>query len=133
MAQLDWNENLQVGISEMDCEHKRLVALVNQLDDALQAGDTQQRLIQAFDDLVVYTRNHFASEDRFLQSTGCRDMSQRRQDHEDFLQKVQTMHQDFHGQQVQVSGETVTFLKEWTLDHITRQDSKYAQDLLQSA
>lgn len=133
MSPLEWNESLQLGVTEMDCEHKRLVGLVNQLENALQVGDTQEKLIKAFDDLVVYTRNHFASEDRFLQSTGCRDLAQRAQAHGAFMENVQAMHQAFHERREQVSPETVAYLKSWTLAHITEQDAKYAQDLLQTA
>jgi hemerythrin len=44
MPYLEWKDALSIGIKSIDEQHQQLVALVNDLHDAAQAGDQRPAL-----------------------------------------------------------------------------------------
>jgi Hemerythrin len=48
-----------VGVKVMDQQHKRLVALVNELFEAMQRGSGNQGAAKVLRGLLDYTRTHF--------------------------------------------------------------------------
>lgn len=65
MPTLQWSNSLALGLPEMDATHHEFVDLlarvVNAPDDAL---------LPLWRELVAHTDDHFAREDRWMQSTG---------------------------------------------------------------
>jgi len=57
---------LSVNIQSIDEQHKKLVALVNNLNDAMSSGKGQLIMGKILDDLVAYTKTHFATEERLM-------------------------------------------------------------------
>ena len=70
MALLDWNSSLSVDVSAMDEEHKKLITLVNNLNEAMKQGKTKDEMDKVFNELARYTQTHFASEERWMQQVG---------------------------------------------------------------
>ncbi len=60
---LEWNDNLSMGIPEIDTEHQRFIRLVNQLNEAIigrmEIGEVMQRMRAIMDDAHA----HFAHEE----------------------------------------------------------------------
>ncbi len=44
MSLMEWNEKLSVGVPSIDEQHKKLVAMLNELYDAMQAKHDQDAL-----------------------------------------------------------------------------------------
>ncbi|MDO9144017.1 bacteriohemerythrin [Rhodoferax sp.] len=65
MPALQWTDSLALGLSEMDTTHQEFVALLAQV---VHAPD--DALLPLWRDLVAHTDDHFAREDRWMQSTG---------------------------------------------------------------
>jgi len=55
MALITWNAALSVGVKEIDDQHKKLIDLVNQLNDAMHAGKGRDVLGAVLAELVKYT------------------------------------------------------------------------------
>ena len=58
MAYLDWSESYSVGIPKIDMQHQKLVAFLNQLYEAMQAGKGNDVLGKVLNDLAMYTKTH---------------------------------------------------------------------------
>ena len=56
MPLMNWTEKLSVGVAVIDDDHKKLVAMVNELYDAMQAGRGKDTLGRILDGLVQYTK-----------------------------------------------------------------------------
>jgi len=68
-----WNDQLSVSIEAIDTDHKQLVAILNELYDAIHAGHGREAVTEIIERLVDYTRYHFAREEELFSSTGYLD------------------------------------------------------------
>ena len=66
MTILNWNKLLVLGIDSIDNQHKHLVDLANQLDEAVAIGTDHHTLIKIINDLVNYTVLHFQHEEQLM-------------------------------------------------------------------
>lgn len=126
MPLMEWNDKLSVGIQQFDGEHKRLVAMVNELFDAIQAGKAKDTLGRILDGLVTYTKTHFAHEERYMRDHGYPDYAAHKAEHEALTKQVMDVQAKHRGGAGAVLGmEVMTFLKGWLLKHIQGTDKKY--------
>ena len=82
MPLMEWNDKLSVGVAQFDNEHKKLVAMVNELFDAVQGGHGKEALGKILDGLIAYTKTHFANEERYFQQHGYADYAQHKAEHD---------------------------------------------------
>lgn len=126
MAYLEWQSNLSVGVNELDDHHKQLVALINQVYDALAAADQQERVAKVLNDLVAYTHYHFDREEHYMRGAGYPEYNQHRQAHAALVEQVLELQSRFNRDPASVKAmETMDFLSRWLMQHILGQDLKY--------
>ena len=70
MPLMTWTDKLSVGVGVIDEDHKKLVGMVNELYDAMQAGQGRDSLGRILNGLVQYTKFHFAREEKCFAQTG---------------------------------------------------------------
>lgn len=127
MALLEWNDALSVGISEMDQQHKRLVELINQLYNAMGMGKGDDVKGTVLNDLVTYTKLHFAAEERLMQKYAYPHFAAHKQLHDELTGQVLRLKERLQAGQMVTSVTLGNFLKDWLQRHITQQDRKYGQ------
>lgn len=126
MPLMEWTTKMSVGVTQFDDEHKKLVAMVNELFDAVQGGRGKDALGKILDGLIAYTKTHFANEERFMQQHGYPDMAAHRAEHEALARQVVEVQQKYHsGATATLSMEVMNFLKNWLVKHIQGTDRKY--------
>lgn len=127
---LCWNEKFSVGIDEIDRQHKQLMNLINNIDEEISKGGSYAQFAPIVEELVSYTRQHFAYEEKLLKANQCPDFEQHQQSHLllykeilDWQKKVQNCNQ------TQLK-ELMTMLKLWFPSHILIADKKDAEFLM---
>lgn len=116
---------MQLGIPAIDADHKRLVALLNHLHYAVIAGDDRRGIGDLLEDLVAYTRSHFAREEALMKSSGYPDLENHRRVHEriaENMQAYQTAYLDAPGA-FDMDG-FYDFVSGWLLHHVLGEDMK---------
>jgi len=126
MPLMTWTERLSVGVKVLDEDHKRLVALVNELYDAMQAGHGRDTLGRILDGLVRYTKEHFAREEKFFAQSHYPAADSHRQQHEALTRQVMDVQRKYAaGSASTLSLDVLQFLKNWLINHIQGSDQKY--------
>ena len=74
MPIIHWTPDFAVGVSSLDTDHKVLISLINQLDDAIRAGEPQETLTRVLEALLDYTDYHFAREEALMHACGYPDV-----------------------------------------------------------
>ena len=122
---VEWIESYSVGIPEIDAEHKRLVALINELHSAYVAGQSRQDVVHILNGLVAYIATHFVHEEAFLRETHYPQIDAHIQLHQKFAKEVASKCRRVRGDQFPRALELLSFLKTWLINHIIIKDKEY--------
>lgn len=129
MAMFEWKDEYSVNIKEIDDQHKQLVAMVNELHEAMMQQRAKDALGGLLNKLVSYCANHFAVEERLMETHGYPDFASHKAKHEKMTAKVAALQSDFKSGKVNLTIEVSQFLKDWLDKHILGTDKKYAAHL----
>jgi hemerythrin len=124
MALLQWDDKFDVGLPRVDAQHRRLFELFNQLDDARENGRADDVLQHLLDELLAYTRTHFADEEIFMRATAHPGYARHKVEHEKLLAQVQAFQVQLAAGATTLSDEVMSFLVDWLLDHIQGLDQE---------
>jgi len=75
MPLFPWSDDLSVKVTLIDDQHKKLIALINSLHDAMRAGEGKQVLEKTLKELADYTVYHFQTEEKYMQAVPLPDLS----------------------------------------------------------
>ena len=129
MALITWSDSYSVNSPEMDAQHKKLVAMINDLHDAMKDGHGKEALGRTLDGLIDYAGIHFADEERLMVKVNFAELPAHKLEHEAFVKKALKLQADFHTDQVVLSFTVMEFLKDWLVNHILKNDKKYGETL----
>lgn len=65
MARLDWHDCYEIGVGFIDEDHRQILALMQQMRDAVTAGDCEHCL-RLSNEILIQTATHFMHEETFL-------------------------------------------------------------------
>lgn len=122
MAVVDWSPDLEIGVSEIDQQHRNLVAITNHLHDALLAGQAQQAIEWIIDELTVYVKFHFDAEEKYMKTHGHADTAAHKLEHKEMLKAIRRFRKKFYEGEPRVENEVMSFLSGWLLQHIMGTD-----------
>jgi hemerythrin len=126
---ISWSDEFSVGIQEIDEQHKCLVELINKLYTGLAAKDNTVAVEQVLDELVNYTRVHFAVEECLMRLFAYPDYDAHKQTHDNLVERVGQFQSQYKSGDHKVGMDLLLFLKEWLLHHISKVDKHYAPHL----
>ena len=126
MAFFNWNDNLNIGILQIDAQHKNLVNIVNQLYEAMSKGQGKEIKGKIVKEMAGYTITHFGAEEKLMQQHNYPEFAQHKKEHELFIKKVQEFNNEIQKGNMIIVSNVANFLKEWLIKHIQGTDKKYA-------
>jgi hemerythrin len=129
MAFFTWSENFSVGVREMDAQHQKLVAMVNQLHDAMAVGKGNEMIGPILTGLVDYTKSHFAAEERLMSAHGYPTLPAHKVEHENLVKQVGEIVAKFKAGKTMISVSVMNFLRDWLMGHIKGSDKGYGMYL----
>ncbi len=124
-----WQEGYSVGIRALDDDHKRLLYLINNLCTAAHYRTDMAFERQALNEVIDYTKTHFAREENLLQSHQYPDFAAHKQQHEVMIAKVNELAQRYERDRDGTIDELLKYLREWLVQHILGTDHKYRAHL----
>jgi len=126
MALIKWTDELTVGIETMDVQHRHLVDIINNFDEALRKGKGSRILNEILNDLVGFTQEHLADEEKTMLAAGYEGLGKHQAQHRQLLQKVERFQFEFNAEDSRVTGTAHEFLKNWLTSHILLDDKAFA-------
>jgi hemerythrin len=119
---------MSVGVKALDDDHKRLIDLLNKLHDGMKSGRGKEVVGKVLDDLVSYTKYHFAREEEFFDKTGYPG-DDHKKEHKELVDQAVKLQSRYKSGESVLSIETLDFLKNWLNGHILGTDKKYTAHL----
>jgi hemerythrin-like metal-binding protein len=126
-----WDSSLQLGISQIDDQHKQLVGMINDLHRAMKQRQTMVVTGGILERLVSYTVFHFDVEEKLFQKHNYPELSEHKKVHENLVAKVKDFKTKVEQGDATISMELMDFLKDWRVSHIKGTDKKYVPFLKQ--
>ena len=82
MSLITWKDEFSVGVAAVDVEHRELIQLINDLDDAMQGEATHSTVVQTLGEIYARISAHFALEEKIMRGAGYGGYDAHKQDHE---------------------------------------------------
>lgn len=127
MSLIEWNPAFSVKVKKFDDQHKKLVELVNQLYDAMKAGEGNMVLGVVLQSLISYTSTHFADEEKMMLANGYPDLAKHKAIHQDLVKQVLDLQKKYQAGNPVLTMTLLNFLKDWLVKHIQGEDLRYGQ------
>jgi hemerythrin-like metal-binding protein len=121
-----WNQDLSVGVAEADEVHRALYELSAQAKEAMDRGD--RAAVQAhLDDLRTASADHFAAEERLMETSGFAGLKDHRAAHAAYLGELDKL-----GAELAARGLSPLFrlwfgsrLTDWLRFHLRGADAQF--------
>ena len=128
MAFFEWQDKYDLGVGEMNDEHKTLIHKMNGLHDLNESGASKNKIIEAYDDFTAYTIKHFTDEEQYMESIDFPGLATHKLIHKGLLEKVVAFGNDFKGSSTgKFDDNFFSFLNVWLASHICGIDMKYGE------
>ena len=121
-----WTQSDSVNIAVLDRQHQQLFETVNDLDQALSAGEGNLVIEPVLDRLVEYALVHFAAEESLMQEHDFPGLPTHRTQHELFRHKVAEYLEEHRAAKGGVPVSLLFFLKDWLKRHVQKTDKQYS-------
>lgn len=125
MVLINWDASLSVDIIEIDSQHKQLVAMINDLHQAMLEGKSRDVLGKIIINLLGYAKEHFGTEEKYFERYQYPEAEPHKKEHALFVQKVNTFKEDFEQGRIGLSIEVMDFLSQWLKQHIKDVDKRF--------
>ena len=133
MAFIEWRADYNLDIDELDAQHRRLAEVVNRFDEAVRHGRGSRVMDEILNELIGYTQEHFAYEEKFMEEAGYSGLKRHKAQHRQLLQKVERLQYDFGQGSRRITTEVRDLLRYWLMNHILKNDVEFAAELKQGA
>jgi hemerythrin len=122
----EWSDEFSIGIEEINQEHRRLLDLLNELHDAVDAGSAREVLGKVLDELMRYVVYHFSHEEELFQRTNYPGAERHIRQHRDLTATAKKVYDDFQTSASEtLPRQVLDFLKNWLVEHIMGSDRAF--------
>jgi hemerythrin len=125
---LELDPALLTGVDEIDAQHRELFQRINALLEASRSRRSGQEVIRILEFLGGYVIDHFAAEDRIMETTGYPNIEGHRAEHRQFVKELEILRHELKSE-----GPTTLFVirvgnrvTQWLREHIYRTDRTLA-------
>jgi len=129
MQFLEWKEEYELGIKEIDIQHRGLFDIVSKLSNTRKYETKGKYFLATFDKLFEYARIHFATEERYMRESNYPKLMEHRQEHGQFLAELEKVRMNLERNEPSAHQAILEFVKGWYELHILGTDRDYQQFL----
>ena len=127
MSLIKWKDEFDLGIEEIDVEHRALVALINALHDAMSLGAGRADIIEGISEIYALVSAHFAREEAFMRETRYMAYAEHKEDHEVLLDDLRDIIDDVSGNGDYEEARLSADLQYWFAEHFRTHDARLHQ------
>jgi diguanylate cyclase (GGDEF)-like protein/hemerythrin-like metal-binding protein/PAS domain S-box-containing protein len=121
-----WNAAFDLGIEEIDAQHRHLVAMINAMAATVADRGRLPDVRTVLGELMDYAERHFADEGRLIDESPLspEDREQHKDKHRDFIRVIRDLlrRSDLH--RAEIAERVLDFLITWLIAHILHSDRK---------
>jgi methyl-accepting chemotaxis protein/hemerythrin len=120
-----WKPDYEIGITEIDDQHKKLLIIANKFLKAHAEGSVPQVLSETLQELVNYTKYHFESEEKHMDEAGYPSALTHKSMHKDLVNQIVQILMQLKEGKAYALNELANLIKEWLVNHMIKEDRKF--------
>ncbi len=126
---INWNDSYSVGNTEMDEQHKKLIAIINKLFKSFKEGNAQEILQDILQEMINYANFHLNSEEKLMFKNNYPQKEEHEKLHQSFRDKTNELKNLLNSDSKDAHYKMIDYLKTWWTNHILVEDMKYSDFL----
>jgi hemerythrin len=132
---IEWQDNLSIGVLEIDIQHKLLFDKFNTFLNAYQSDGNTEGTLRMFWFLEAYAVTHFKEEEKLMQQVAFPAFPAHRQKHQAFIENVNQLKERLRveGLSQALVTNLTSFITSWLVQHISTEDRAIGAFVNQSA
>jgi hemerythrin-like metal-binding protein len=123
---MTWSSKYSVGVEALDNQHLAFMKALNDLHAAAMRGKAREVADPLLGRILSKASEHFAAEERLMESTRYPGLAEHRSKHQEFTAKVGALVARQKQGEAAVYTELLYFMRDWLYNHMQIEDSKYA-------
>lgn len=122
METIHWEESMEVGVSLMDVDHRKLVEILASLQQSQR--DSRELVAATIDTLVDYTKDHFRHEEEAMRLYKYPETEPHTVEHEELLSRLLAFKERADSGHVASALELMDFLGAYLTTHMLGADKR---------
>lgn len=127
----EFKKEYEIGVKEIDSEHRQFFAYLNSAVDALDLPDEQavKSATELLDVLMAYAAKHFKHEEAYMRRTNSPELAPQIDEHLRFKKTIASMTERKGEMSRQDLGTLFVFMAKWLREHILTADMRISHDM----
>ena len=127
MSLIEWKDEFNLGIEEVDNEHRDLVALINALHEAMSAGAGHADIVEGLSEIYALVAAHFGREEAYMRETRYMAYAEHKEDHEVLLDDLREIIDEIRSGGRYAEARLSADLQYWFSEHFRTHDARLHQ------
>ena len=124
MANIEWLDDFNINVRELDAQHRTMAGLVNRLHRAVEDREGRAAVAAILAELVECTREHFEMEERMMLEHGYPEYSAHTREHRELMGQLETVRRKVTEGTGLVFAQGADFSSDWIMVHLLDSDKK---------
>ena len=129
MSLIDWRDEFSVGVESVDHEHRGLIELINELDEAMQQDIQHATVVSSLGEIYAQVASHFALEEKIMRDARYANLAAHKEDHELLLDELLDTIDSVDEKGSYDRHALAQGLDRWFSDHFRTHDAKLHRQL----
>jgi hemerythrin len=126
-AFISWRDDLSVGVSALDDQHKQVLDVINSIYEIRFENASHEALLKNLTKLQFFTETHFRYEESVMKFANYPNFEEHRLYHEAMMAKTVKICSQFRSNIQSDTDDLFQLLKNWWLSHICKEDRDYIE------
>ena len=129
MALIEWNDEFSVGVPDVDYEHQKLIALINDLHEAMSSDNSEVTVMDFLGEIYAQVSGHFALEEKIMRERKYDHYAEHKADHEALLDELRDIMDDYEENAYFSDNTFANAVGSWFSDHFKNRDARLHKHL----
>jgi hemerythrin len=129
MASIEWREDFNINVRQLDQQHREMAELANRLDRAANERQARESIRRILEELIAVTRVHFDTEERLMLEYGYPEYSAHAKEHQQLMEQLHAVQRKVDAGANLVFAAGADFSRDWVMVHLLGSDKKLGEFL----
>jgi hemerythrin len=126
---IEWDESFNVGVEQMNDEHKVIIDLIGQLFMMSESDTPFEKIVNTLEELSSFTSKHFTDEEAYMESVDYQYLKEHQKIHETLKMDLNDFIAQIKESKI-LSAPFFHFLNMWLREHIQTADMSYHPNIV---